>query len=179
MEVMTEFLHEVASEFTSTDFIVEFVQGLVLIAILVFALPRLVRPRLAARRARIVSDLGAARTAGAERTRCQREAKLIVSRAHKDAKASMKGVRAEAEAERADAMTAADEEAAEIVARARDSLEAEKHTVVAQSCDEMVGLVTIVARRYIDETLSESERGALTEKLVLTSLESIDRLAVE
>jgi F-type H+-transporting ATPase subunit b len=179
MGALAELFQEVVREVTRTEFLVEFVQGCLLVAILVFVVPRLLRPRIAARAERVKAELESAETAEDERAKSQREARRIVSIARRESRAAAEQACAEAEAKRAEALAAAEQEAADIVATARRTVEAEKAAVVSQACDETVALVTVIARRYLEEALSEGERRKLTEKLVLSSLESMDKLEVE
>ena len=75
-------------------------------------------------------------------------------------------------------MADAEREAAEIIGRARQTIETERAAVSSQTAEQMVGLVTAISRRFLDEALTDTERGALVEKLVVSSLRSIDSLSV-
>jgi len=179
MAGFAELFQEAGREVLSVQFLVEFFQGCLLIAAIAFFVPRLLGPGIAARAQRVKTELDAAETADAERAKAGREAKRIVSAARRESKSALTQACGEVEAERSGALSAADQEAAEIVAVARRTIEAEKAAVVAQVCDETVVLVTVVARRYLREVLSDAERRDLTEKVVLSSLERMDTLQVE
>ena len=179
METLRELVQEVYSEITTRQFLIEFVQGCLLIAVLVFAVPRLLKPRLAARRDRVAGELQAAETAEDELARSKREAKRLVATARKESRVAVDQACAEVEAERSQVVASTEEEADGMIAAARQTVEDEKAAVVSQACDRTVALVTVLARRYLDEALSESERRALTEKVVLSSLEGMDSLKVE
>ncbi|MDH4138950.1 MAG: ATP synthase F0 subunit B [Coriobacteriia bacterium] len=179
MELLSELVSEFLHELTTTEYLIELVQGSLLILILVLALPRLLKPRLAARRQGIIDDLEAAVAAPEEVERAEKEAKAVVARVRREAHRTKLAAKADAIAERDEAISDAEREAAEIVEHAHQTVEAEKASVSTETCEEMVGLVTVIARRFLDESLSEKERRALTERVVMSSLENIDSLHVE
>jgi len=174
-----ELFREVGHEVMSLAFLVEFFQGCLLIAVLVIAVPRVLKPGISARVERVKAELESAEGAEEELAKAQREARRLVSLARRESRADVEHACAEAQGQRAEALAAAEQEAADIVTTAQRTVEAEKAAVVSQACDETVELVTVIARRYLKEALTEAERRDLTGKVVLSSLENIDKLEIE
>jgi len=64
-----------------------------------------------------------------------------------------------------------------ILLQARQAVETEQGRVAGDLSEQLVTLITLVTRRYIEESLTESERRAVTQKLILASLNEMESTA--
>jgi hypothetical protein len=69
------------------------------------------------------------------------------------------------------------QEAEAILLQARQAGETEQSRVTSDASEQLVTLITLVTRRYIEEALTESERRAVTQKLILASLNELEDTA--
>ncbi len=156
-------------------FAVEVVQALLLVVILAWALRRIAGKRLEGRRAKIVAALEDAEAAERAAVDLAAEASAAVARAEEEAPRVVRTASEEAARERAAATAAFEAEAAALVEQARQTVERETESVRREASERLVRLTTETARRYLDEVLTDSDRRAMTEKVVLESLEELER----
>ena len=176
VELFKEVLHEITSK--PVIFVVEIVQFAALAGILAFAIQRIVGKMLRERRERIVTELRKASQVRKEYTATKKEADAVLARAKKEAREILKEAKENLTQERENAAVQAEQEAKEIVLQAERTIEAEKNQVLNETSEQLVSLVTVTTRRFIDEALTESERRALTQKIILTSLEEIESISL-
>jgi F0F1-type ATP synthase membrane subunit b/b' len=167
-ELLREFLHEITAE--PARFLAEFVQSLILLAILVRVGRKAARKRLDARRTRIVAELAEAEHAEGDVARLYEEARARVARAREEAPALLRQAEAKAQQEREAAIGQIEAEANELIRQSQQAVERDKARVARDSAGRLIELTTEVTRRYLDEMLTESDRRALTQKAILASL---------
>jgi F0F1-type ATP synthase membrane subunit b/b' len=176
---MSELIQEVLHEITAQPFIftVEAVQFLALVVIIRALLLRLVRRDLQERRERIAAELKKADRADAAYAEAQRQAAVLLADARAEAERVIEAAGTAAREERGTGRKQVEEEASAILSQARQAVEAEKEKVTGEASEHLVMLITEVTRRFIEESLTESERRAVTEKLILASLQEIEGTA--
>jgi F0F1-type ATP synthase membrane subunit b/b' len=167
-ELLREFLHEITAD--RSRFLAEFVQSLILLAILGWAGRKAARKRLDARRARIVAELAEAEQAERDVGRLYEEVRSRGARAREEAPALLREAEAKAQQEREAAIGRIEAEAKELIGQAHQAVERDKTRVTRESAGRLVELTAEATRRYLDEMLTESERRALTQKAILASL---------
>lgn len=175
-ELFKEVLHEITSK--PVIFIAEIIQFAILIGIFIFAVPRIVGKMLKERRERIIAELQEATKAKKEYTEVKKEANAIVAKAKEEARQIVREAQENAKREREAAVVQAEQEAKDIILQAEQTIETEKNKVISEACEQLVSLVTVTSRRFLDEALTESERRALTQKIVLSSLEEIEGISL-
>ncbi|MFZ3063236.1 MAG: ATP synthase F0 subunit B [Actinomycetota bacterium] len=175
-ELFKEVLHEITGK--PLIFIVEIIQFAVLIGIFILVVPRIVGKRLKERRERIIAELQEATKAKKEYIEATKEADTIVARAKEEARQIVKAAKENARREREAAVGQAEQEAKDIILQAEQTIETEKNKVINEACEQLVSLVTATTRRFLDEALTESERRALTQKIILSSLEEIESVSL-
>lgn len=175
-ELFKEVLHEITSK--PVIFIAEIIQFAILIGIFIFAVPRIVGKMLKERRERIIAQLQEAAKAKKEYTEVKKEANAIVARAKEEARQLVREAQENAKREREAAASQAEQEAKDIILQAEQTIETEKDKIISEASEQLVSLVTVTARRFLDEALTESERRALTQKIVLSSLEEIEGISL-
>lgn len=85
---------------------------------------------------------------------------------------------AAAESAKRDLLARAEEEAREIVLKARETMKAERAKMIEEMRGQLVDLVTIASRKVLGEALTEDELQALVQRAVLSSLESLEDVAL-
>lgn len=175
-ELFKEILHEITSK--PVIFIVEIIQFAILIGIFVFIAPRIVGKRLKERRERIIAELQEATKAKKEYAEATKEADAIVARAKEEARQIVRAAQESAKSESEATVVQAEQEAKDIILQAEQTIETEKNKVISEACEQLVSLVTVTTRRFLDEALTESERRALTQKIILSSLEEIEGISL-
>jgi F-type H+-transporting ATPase subunit b len=171
-ELFQEALREIIEE--PVTFVVEIVQFLLLLGIIRFLLPRLVGKNLAERRKRIAAQIENADRADEAYAEAQRQAAAIMAEARAEAQRIREAGRTTAERERRAGLERTAEEVRAIALRAQQSVETEKNRVRSEVSEQLVDLVTLVTRRFIEEALTESERRAVTQKLILARLKEME-----
>jgi F0F1-type ATP synthase membrane subunit b/b' len=173
---MKELIQEVLREITGKPilFAVETVQFLLLIAIIRFLLPRIVGRGLKERRERITAEVQKANQAHAAYAEAERQAAALIAEARAEARRTIEAARAAAQEERRTGLEQAEQEARAIILQAQEAVETEKGKVAGEASEQLITLVTLVIRRYIEESLTESERRAVTQKLILASLKEME-----
>jgi F-type H+-transporting ATPase subunit b len=176
---MRELIQEMLREITGQPFIftVEVVQFLALVVVLRALLLRLVRRDLEERRERIAAKLEKADRADAAYTEAQQQAAVLLADARAEARRIIEAAGTAAREERGAGRKQVEEEADEILFQARQAVEKEKDKVAGEASEHLVTLITEVTRSFINESLTESERRAVTEKLILASLQEIEGTA--
>jgi F0F1-type ATP synthase membrane subunit b/b' len=172
-EVLRELLRQVTAR--PGAFAAEVVQAILLVAIVAWAGRRPIGRRLGSRRDRIAAELAEARAAELESARMRDEARALVERARGDAPGIVQAARDQAQRESADDAVRLEAEAQEAVRQARQTVEADESRVVRDASERLVRLTAETARRYLDEVLSESQRRALTDKVIAQALEEMER----
>jgi F-type H+-transporting ATPase subunit b len=172
---MSELIQETLHEITANPllFAVEVVQFLILIVIIGFILRRVLGTVLRDRRERIAAEVAKADHADTAYAEAQERAAALVEEAREEARRTIERARSTAQEERRAGLDQAEQDAQTILRQARQTIETEKSRVAGEASEELVTLIIQVIRRFIDEALSESERKAVTQKLVLTSLKEM------
>ena len=172
---MSELIQEVLREITAKPllFTVEVVQFLVLVAIIRLILIRVLGSKLKDRRERIAADVEKADQADTAYAAAQQQAAALTAGALAEAKRSIEAARTAVQDERRLGLDGAEQEAKAILLQAQQTVETEKGRVAGEASEELVTLITQVVRRFMEETLSESERQAVTQKLILASLKEM------
>ena len=156
-------------------FLAEVVQFLVLAGLIGLTARRWIGKRLAGRRERIATELAEAELAESECVTMGDEARAAIASAEEEAPGIIVAAREQAERERKAWIAQAEAEADQAIRLARETVEREKAKVAAEASERLVKLTTETARRYLDEFLSEGERRSMTEKVILDSLEEMER----
>ena len=107
----------------------------------------------------------------------QQQAAALVAEAGAEARRTIEAAKAAAHDEREAGLDQAEQGARAILLQAEQAIEAEKVKVTGEASEELVTLITQVARRFIEESLSENERRAVTQKLILSSLKELEGAA--
>jgi len=170
-ELLHEFLHEITAN--PIRFLAEFVQSLILLAILGWMGQKAARKRLDARRTRIVAELAEAEQAEHDVTRLQEETRARAARASEEGSALLRQAEVKAQQERVAAIEHAEAEAKELIGQAEQAVVRDKARVTRESARRLVELTAEATRRYLDEMLTESDRRALTQKAILASLAAL------
>jgi F-type H+-transporting ATPase subunit b len=157
------------------SYLAEVVQFLVLAGAIGWAARRPVARRLAARRERIAAELAEAERAEQEFVAMGDEARAAIAKAEEDAPGIVTAARERAEKELATGIALAEAEAEQAIRLACEAVEREKARVAAEASGRLLKLTTEIARRYLDEFLSEGERRSMTERVILESLEEMER----
>ena len=174
-ELLKEVLHEITAQ--PVLFIAEVVQFSLLLGVILWVVPRIIGKRLIERRAKIEAELAEAKAAEKGCTGIVKEAGAVIARAEKEAPGIIRIAKEAAEKERETAIAQADAEVQEIILRARQTVEGEKNRIIRGASEHLVSLTTETTRRYLDEALTESERRALMQKIILASLEEMERVS--
>ncbi len=173
---MKELIQEVLRQITGEPllFIVEIVQFLLLVLIIWFLLPRLVGTALKERRKRIAAEAAKADQADAEYAKAQQQAAELVAAARAEAQRTLEAAGTAAQDERRAGLDQLEKEANAILLQARQTIETEKDRVASEASEQLVTLIMLVVRRFIEESLTEDERRAVTQKLILASLAEME-----
>jgi len=174
-ELIQEVLRQIAEE--PWMFMVEIVQFLLLVLIIRFLLPRVVGSALKERLKRITAAVEKADQADAAYAGVQQQAAALVAAAHAEAQRTIEAARTAAQDEHRVGLEQVEQEANAILLQARQTSETEKIRVAGEASEQLITLVTLVTRRYIEESLTESERRAVTQKLILASLNEMEGTA--
>jgi F-type H+-transporting ATPase subunit b len=170
-ELIQEVLHDITAE--PLLFAVEVVQFLLLVVIIRFILRRVLGSALHERRGRIAAEVEKADHADTAYAEAQQQAAAMVEEARGEAQRTIEQARAAAQEERRAGLDQAEQDAQTILHQARQTIETEKDRVAGEASEELVTLIIQVTRRFIEEALSESERQAATQKLILASLKEM------
>jgi F-type H+-transporting ATPase subunit b len=170
-ELIQETLHEITAD--PLLFSVEVVQFLLLVVIIRFILRRVLGTALHERRARIAAEVAKADHADTAYAEAQQRAASLVEKAREEAQRTIERARTAAQEERRAGLDQAEQDARTILHQARQTIETEKSRVAGEASEELVTLIIQVIRRFIEEALPESERTAVTQKLVLASLKEM------
>jgi len=173
---MKELIQEVLRQITGEPlmFTVELVQFLLLVLIIRFLLPRIVGTALKERHKRIAADVEKADQADAVYAKAQQQAAALIAAARADAQRTIEAARTAAQEERRAGLDQVEQEANAIRLQAGQAIETEKERVAGEASEQLVKLITLVTRRFIEESLTESERRAVTQKLILASLDELE-----
>jgi F-type H+-transporting ATPase subunit b len=177
---MEALLRDVIAEVAShpAQFIAEAVQALLLVGIVAWFARRWASRRLAERRDRIGAALAEADAAEKECADLREQARSVAAQAEGEVPELLRAAREQATREHDAQVADADSKARDLVDQARRTVQAGKDGVSREASDRLVRLTTEVARRYLDEMLSESERRALIQKAILASLGELERNVV-
>jgi F-type H+-transporting ATPase subunit b len=171
-DLIQEVLHEITGE--PLRFAVEFVQFVLLVVIIRYLVRRSVGTHLTARRDRIAAEVQKANQADTAYSESQRRASLLVTEARDEARRTVEAARIAADAERQAGLEQAEQEANDILLQAQQTIDTEKNRVGSEASEELISLITMVSRRYIEESLTESERRTVTQKLISASLKEME-----
>ncbi len=174
-ELIRDVLHEISAQPLSLA--VEIVQFVVLIVIIRLVLVRVVGPALKERRDRIAAEMDRADHADEAYEEARQQSAQLVTEARARAQQVTEAARAATQEERATGLRQIDEETSAILRQAEQTVETEKRRVAGEASEELVTLISQVTRRFIEEAMTESERQALTRKLVLSSLKEPETTA--
>lgn len=172
---MTELIRQALREIADRPvvFVAELVQFAALAVIVWQLLRRSVFPTLAERRRKIAAQVEQANRAGELRTDAQARAEAIVAEARAQAARGAEAAAADANAARLAGLAAIERDASALVHQAEQTIAVEKQRVVQEASDELVGLIVVVVRRFLDESATESERRAMTQKLIADRLKEL------
>lgn len=176
---MRELIQEALHEITAAPFMfaAEIVQFLLLIVIIRLLLRRIVGADLKARRERIAAEVEKADHADAAYAEVEHQAAALVAAAHEEARRIIEAAGTRAQEERRAGQERVQQEANAILLQAHQTVETEKKRVTSEASEQLVTLITLVTRRYIEEALTENERRAMTQKLILASLKDMEDTA--
>jgi ATP synthase F0 subunit b len=176
---MNELIQEVLRQIIEEPwmFMVEVAQFLLLVLIIRLLLPRLVGTALKERRKRIADQVEKADQADTAYAKAQQQAAALVAAARAEAQRTIEAARTAAQDEHRSGLDQVDQEAKAILLQARQAVETEQGRVAGDLSEQLVTLITLVTRRYIEESLTESERRAVTQKLILASLNEMESTA--
>ncbi|MFA5866743.1 MAG: ATP synthase F0 subunit B [Actinomycetota bacterium] len=171
VEILTEAWAEIAHN--PLLFLIEVIQFAVLVVIIAYGGRKIIGGYLSRRRDRIAADVAEAAKGREALAYAKSEAKAIVAEAVKDAKNIVRQAKAEAKKSHQSAQAKADEEAALIIRQAGETIEAEKREIAEESSRQFVELVPILARRFIEEELAESDRRVMIQNIILSGLKEL------
>jgi F-type H+-transporting ATPase subunit b len=170
-ELFKDAIHEVTGQ--PLVFAAEVVQFLLLVVMIRFLLLRTVGKTLKERRERIAVEMEKASRADKEYAEVQKKAASIEAEAHAEAQRIIGAAQAAADERRRTGLEQAEHEADAIILEAQKTIKTEKDRVVRETSEHLADLVMLVTRRFIDEALTESERRALTQKLIRIRLKEM------
>jgi F0F1-type ATP synthase membrane subunit b/b' len=170
-DIMGELLHEVAAR--PIAFAAEVVQSLLLIGVVIWGGRKYGTRRLAERRERITSELAAAASAEQESLTLREESLAVAANATTASASLVRGAHESATREREASKSEIDAAARQIVDKARNTVESERDHIRRDAADRLVHLTSEIARRYVDEFLTEPERRALTRKAIEAALDQL------
>jgi F-type H+-transporting ATPase subunit b len=154
----------------------EMVVGLLAFGILAYILMKFVFPRMEAMfQARVEAIEGGikrAEEAQAEANRMLEQYKAQLAEARTEAAQIRDEARADAEGIRRDVLAKAAEERDRIIAAGRDSLAAERQTIIRELRTEVGGLAVDLASRIVGESLADEARQRGTVERFLDELET-------
>jgi F0F1-type ATP synthase membrane subunit b/b' len=174
-ELLQDVLHEITGD--PVLFAAEVLQFLLLLVIIRFLLRRVAGKDLRERRERIAAELEKAGRADAAYADAGKQAEAIMARAREEAQRVREHAVTTAGQERRAGQERIEREAAAIVLQAEQSIEADKNKAVHEASEQLVELVGQVTRRFLEEALTESERRALMQKLILARLQEMEKTA--
>jgi F0F1-type ATP synthase membrane subunit b/b' len=176
---MNELIQEALREITEEPwiFVAEVAQFLLLVLIIRLLLPRIVGTALNQRHTRIADQVEKADQADTAYAKAQQQAAALVAAARAEAQRDIEAARTAAQDERRSGLDQVDQEAETILLQARQASETEQSRLASDASEQLVALITLVTRRYIEESLTESERRAVTQKLILASLNEMEDTA--
>jgi F0F1-type ATP synthase membrane subunit b/b' len=170
-DLTRELLQEMAAR--PVAFAAELLQSLLLIGIVVWGGRKYGARRLTERRERIAAELAAAASAERESAKLRAEALAVAANAEPSSAEIVRTARENAARERAMSQSEIDAAARMILDKAHSTVEEEKHHIRRDTADRLVHLTSDIARRYVDEFLSEAERRALTRKAIEAALDRL------
>ena len=174
-ELLQEMLHEITGE--PMMFAAEVVQFILLIVIVRFLLRRVLGTDLRERQEQIAAKVEEADRADEGYADAQRRTDAIMAEARSEAQRIREQAATTAEQERLAGRERVEREAAAIILQAEQSIEAEKERVVREASEQLIDLIGLVTRRFLDEALTEHERRALTQKLIFARLKEMEGTA--
>lgn len=172
---MAELLHEAWAEIAGNPvlYIIELIQFAILVAIIVYAGKKVIGGYLTRRHDRISADVAEAAKGREALAYARSEAKAIVDEARKEAAATVRRAQAGARKALNEAKAQAEREAAVVLKQAGETVTAERRSVAEESARRFVELIPILARRYIEEELSEADRRAMIEDTIISGLKEL------
>ena len=171
-ELIQEVLHEITGE--PLRFAIELVQFVLLVVIIRYFVRRSVGTHLKTRRDRIAAEVQKADQADTAYAEAQHRASLLKTEARDEARRTVEAAKIAADAERQAGLEQVEQEADAILLQARQAIDTEKNRVGSEASEELITLITLVSRRYIEESLTESERRTVTQKLIIASLKEME-----
>jgi F-type H+-transporting ATPase subunit b len=176
---MNELIQEALRQITGEPlmFTVELAQFLLLVLLIRFLLPRIVGTALKERRTHIATEVEKADQADAAYAQAQQQATALVAAARAEAQRIIETARTTSHDERRVGLDRAEQEANAVLLQARKAIETEKERVTSEASEQLVTLITLVIRRFIEESLTESERREVTQKLILAGLNEMEGTA--
>jgi F-type H+-transporting ATPase subunit b len=164
-------LREVAA--APLAFAAEVAQFAVLVVLVWLLLRRTVGKTLAERRRRLAAELAEADAAEPLQRAAQERAAALLEEARAEAERLAARAAAEvAEARRAE-LERIERDAAAAILEAERAVAGEKERVARETSERLVDLVGAVVRRFLEQTLSDGERRALTQRLILDRLREL------
>jgi F-type H+-transporting ATPase subunit b len=158
-------------------FAAEVVQFILLVVIVRFLLRRILGTDLRERQEQIVAKVEEADRADEAYADARRRADTIMAETRGEAQRIREQAAMTAEQERRAGRERIEREAAAIILQAEQSIKAEKARVVREASEQLIDLIGLVTRRFLDEALTEQERRALTQKLILARLKEMEGTA--
>jgi F-type H+-transporting ATPase subunit b len=170
-ELVQEVLHEISGR--PLVFAAELLHFVLLIMIVQLLLRRTVGKTLIERRERIIAELGRANRVDEDYAAAKRQAATFVAEAHAEAERVIDAAKAAGCEQRKCGFEQAERDAETIIAQAKQTIESEKERVRREAATRLADLISLATRRYIDEALTEEERRAMTQKLILSRLKEV------
>ena len=170
-ELLQEVLHEITAE--PMLFAAEVVQFLLLLVIIRYLLRRVVGKDIRERRDRIAAEVEEADRADEAYADARRQTDAIVAEARREAQQIREQAKTARENDRTAGRERFEQEAAAIILQAEQSIEAEKNRVIHEASEQLIDLIGVVTRRFLEEALTENDRRALTHKLILSRLHEL------
>lgn len=150
----------------------EVVQFVLLVTIVWQLARRAAGKTLAERRRRVIAEVEQANAAPRQRAEADERAAAILAQARSEAERVAEQAAAAADVARREGRERIEREAAGAVAAAEEALVAERARATREASDRLVELIGVVVRRFL-ETLPESERRVLTQRLILERLKEV------
>lgn len=170
-DLMRELLEEVAVR--PIAFAAEVVQSLLLMVVLVWAGRRYAARALGKRHEQIAAALAQAANDAEQSVKLREEALAVLQNAATASADIVRQAQESAAQERTSSVSETDTASREMVAKAQNTVAAEKDHIRRAAADQLVRLTSDIARRYVDEFLTDAERRALTRTAIEVALQRL------
>ncbi len=174
---MSDLLREVMQDIGSRPFayLAELAQCAILVLIVRAVLIRTVGKPLGERRQRLAEQVAHAKAAAARHEEAVQRAAAIVAEARAAAQRTTAAATDAAERARTTGYEQIARDAAAAVHQAEQAVEAEKLRVSREASERLVDLIGVAVRRFLEQAVSDDQRRALTNQLILDRIEGLAR----